>query len=74
MDTRIQAATGAFMAMKDIFFDKKISLRTRKQIVYYADSNDRCSSGIRFLGFERDSYRQAYNISAYTKSYWITGL
>jgi hypothetical protein len=32
IDTRIRAATKAFMSMKDIFFNKKIDLKTRKQL------------------------------------------
>jgi hypothetical protein len=32
IDTRIRAATASFMSMKDIFFNKKIDLRTRKEL------------------------------------------
>jgi hypothetical protein len=32
IDTRIRAATKAFMSMKDIFFNRKIDQKTRKQL------------------------------------------
>jgi hypothetical protein len=53
--TRIRAATGAFMAMNDVFFDTHQS--EDSQAIVYADSNERRYMWMRFLGFECDSYR-----------------
>jgi hypothetical protein len=49
------------MAMNDVFFDKYQS--GDSQAIVYADSNERRSMWMRFLGFECDSYRQACNTS-----------
>jgi hypothetical protein len=53
IDTQIRAATEAFVAMKeDVFFDKKISGKTRmKQLCMYADSNELCSMEYDYWAF-----------------------
>jgi hypothetical protein len=56
-----------FVAMKDMFFGIKISLRNHNDFSY-ADSNEHRSDGMRLVGFESDLYRQAYNISPHVRA------
>jgi hypothetical protein len=66
IDTRIRAATAAFMAMKDIFRQNYQS-EDLQRIVVYTDTNERRSTKMRFLSFESDSSRWDYR---FERSQW----
>jgi hypothetical protein len=64
----IRDAARSLMSMQDIFFNTKIDMRTRKQLLY---SIEHCFTGIRLFGFETVSSRQAHNISPQMSTWWF---